>query len=92
MFAGSSTSLLPDRKLKTLFQRPLNHLSDTKDGYSLLLFWYWEQCLKERYIFALFPHFWILVDVHHFLKHGVYVQDNKVVRGNHCLFNIEDTF
>ncbi|KAK6148778.1 hypothetical protein DH2020_016303 [Rehmannia glutinosa] len=41
--------LLPDRKLKTLFQRPLNHLSDTKDGYSLLLFWYWEECLKERY-------------------------------------------
>ncbi|KAG8380205.1 hypothetical protein BUALT_Bualt07G0169200 [Buddleja alternifolia] len=41
--------LLPDRKLKTLFQRPLNHLSDTKDGYSLLLFWHWEECLKERY-------------------------------------------
>ncbi|KAG6428816.1 hypothetical protein SASPL_106853 [Salvia splendens] len=41
--------LLPDRKLKTLSQRPLNHLSDTKDGYSLLLFWYWEQSLKERY-------------------------------------------
>ncbi|KAL9157163.1 hypothetical protein ABFS82_09G127300 [Erythranthe guttata] len=41
--------LLPDRKLKTLFQRPLNHLSDTKDGYSLLLFWYWEECLKDRY-------------------------------------------
>ncbi|KZV14923.1 CCAAT/enhancer-binding protein zeta [Dorcoceras hygrometricum] len=42
-------TLLPDRKLKILFQRPLNHLSDTKDGYSLLLFWYWEECLKERY-------------------------------------------
>ncbi|KAL0354435.1 UNVERIFIED_CONTAM: CCAAT/enhancer-binding protein zeta [Sesamum radiatum] len=41
--------LLPDRKLKTLFQRPLNHLPDTKDGYSLLLFWHWEECLKERY-------------------------------------------
>ncbi|KAL3632097.1 hypothetical protein CASFOL_025081 [Castilleja foliolosa] len=41
--------LLPDRKLKTLFQRPLSHLSDTKDGYSLLLFWHWEECLKERY-------------------------------------------
>ncbi|KAL1551796.1 CCAAT/enhancer-binding protein zeta-like [Salvia divinorum] len=41
--------LLPDRKLKTISQRPLNHLSDTKDGYSLLLFWYWEQSLKERY-------------------------------------------
>ncbi|KAK4395034.1 CCAAT/enhancer-binding protein zeta [Sesamum angolense] len=37
-----------DRKLKTLFQRPLNHLPDTKDGYSLL-FWHWEECLKERY-------------------------------------------
>ncbi|XP_073142319.1 protein SLOW WALKER 2 [Henckelia pumila] len=49
-------SLLPDRKLKILFQRPLNHLSDTKDGYSLLLLWYWEECLKERYgrfVFAL---------------------------------------
>ncbi|KAL0319476.1 UNVERIFIED_CONTAM: CCAAT/enhancer-binding protein zeta [Sesamum angustifolium] len=42
--------LLPDRKLKTLFQRPLNHLPDTKDGYSLLLFWHWEECLKERYV------------------------------------------
>lgn len=42
-------TLLPDRKLKILFQRPLNHLSDTKDGYSLLLFWYWEESLKERY-------------------------------------------
>nr|XP_027122721.1 CCAAT/enhancer-binding protein zeta-like [Coffea arabica] len=43
------SSLLPDRKLKTLFQRPLNLLPETKDGYSLLLFWYWEECLKERY-------------------------------------------
>nr|KYP54387.1 CCAAT/enhancer-binding protein zeta [Cajanus cajan] len=42
-------SLLPDRKLKTLIQRPLNHIPDTKDGYSLLLFWYWEECLKQRY-------------------------------------------
>ncbi|CAI8586787.1 unnamed protein product [Vicia faba] len=42
-------SLLPDRKLKTLIQRPLNHLPETKDGYSLLLFWYWEECLKQRY-------------------------------------------
>ncbi|CAA0829454.1 Unknown protein [Striga hermonthica] len=41
--------LLPDRKLKNLSQRPLNHLSDTKDGHSLLLFWYWEHLLKERY-------------------------------------------
>ncbi|KAF7843646.1 CCAAT/enhancer-binding protein zeta [Senna tora] len=43
------TSLLPDRKLKTLIQRPLNHVPETKDGYSLLLFWYWEECLKQRY-------------------------------------------
>ncbi|KAK7294502.1 hypothetical protein RJT34_17391 [Clitoria ternatea] len=42
-------SLLPDRKLKTLIQRPLNHIPETKDGYSLLLFWYWEDCLKQRY-------------------------------------------
>ncbi|XP_024024531.1 CCAAT/enhancer-binding protein zeta [Morus notabilis] len=50
------SSLLPDRMLKSLLQRPLNHLPETKDGYSLLLFWYWEECLKqryERYIFAL---------------------------------------
>lgn len=50
IFVESFISLLPDRKLKTLFQRPLNHLPDTKDGYSLLLFWYWEECLKERYL------------------------------------------
>ncbi|CAN4089202.1 unnamed protein product [Withania somnifera] len=43
------SSLLPDRKLKTLFQRPIDQISDTKDGYSLLLFWYWEECLKQRY-------------------------------------------
>ncbi|XP_057535656.1 protein SLOW WALKER 2 [Amaranthus tricolor] len=42
-------SLLPDRKLKTLFQRPLNQIPETKDGHSLLLFWYWEECLKLRY-------------------------------------------
>ncbi|XP_042482910.1 CCAAT/enhancer-binding protein zeta isoform X2 [Macadamia integrifolia] len=50
------SSLLPDRKLKTLVQRPLNQLPESKDGYSLLLFWYWEECLKlryERFIFAL---------------------------------------
>ncbi|KAM1010922.1 hypothetical protein ACFX13_047074 [Malus domestica] len=50
------TSLLPDRKLKNLMQRPLNHVPETKDGYSLLLLWYWEECLKqryERYVFAL---------------------------------------
>lgn len=50
------SSLLPDRKLKTLIQQPVNHLPETKDGYSLLLFWYWEECLKQRYerfVFAL---------------------------------------
>ncbi|KAI3716394.1 hypothetical protein L6452_23714 [Arctium lappa] len=50
------SSLLPDRKLRTLFQEPLNYLPDSKDGNSLLLFWHWEECLKqryERYIFAL---------------------------------------
>ncbi|KAK3220621.1 hypothetical protein Dsin_014591 [Dipteronia sinensis] len=43
------SSLLPDRKLKTLVQRPLNDLPETKDGYSLLLFWYFEECVKLRY-------------------------------------------
>ncbi|XVF86961.1 hypothetical protein PTKIN_Ptkin18bG0082500 [Pterospermum kingtungense] len=43
------SKLLPDRKLKTLLQRPVNDLPETKDGYSLLLFWYWEDCLKQRY-------------------------------------------
>ncbi|XP_050383837.1 protein SLOW WALKER 2 [Argentina anserina] len=43
------TSLLPDRKLKSLIQRPVNDLPETKDGYSLLLLWYWEECLKQRY-------------------------------------------
>uniref|UniRef100_A0A2P2LQF1 Uncharacterized protein MANES_09G018800 n=1 Tax=Rhizophora mucronata TaxID=61149 RepID=A0A2P2LQF1_RHIMU len=50
------SSLLPDRKLKTLLQRPVNDLPEAKDGYSLLLFWYWEDCLKQRYerfVFAL---------------------------------------
>ncbi|CAK7356462.1 unnamed protein product [Dovyalis caffra] len=50
------SSLLPDRKLKTLLQRPLNSVPETKDGNSLLLFWYWEDCLKQRYerfVFAL---------------------------------------
>ncbi|CAA7052467.1 unnamed protein product [Microthlaspi erraticum] len=41
--------LLPDRKLKTLLQRPLNSIPENKDGYSVLLFWYWEECLKQRY-------------------------------------------
>lgn len=44
-----SSSLLPDRKLKTLFQRPLDHLPESKDGNSLLLLWYWEDRLKQRY-------------------------------------------
>ncbi|XP_006663966.1 CCAAT/enhancer-binding protein zeta [Oryza brachyantha] len=41
--------LLPDRKLKSFIQHPLDVLPETKDGYSLLLFWYWEDCLKQRY-------------------------------------------
>ncbi|PWA96240.1 CCAAT-binding factor [Artemisia annua] len=50
------SSLLPDRKLKTLSQQPLDLLPESKDGNSLLLLWHWEECLKqryERYIFAL---------------------------------------
>ncbi|KAK6911814.1 CCAAT-binding factor [Dillenia turbinata] len=50
------SSLLPDRKLKNLIQRPVNKLPESKDGYSLLLLWYWEECLKQRYerfIYAL---------------------------------------
>lgn len=50
------SSLLPDWKLKNLLQRPLNDLPDTKDGNSLLLFWFWEECLKlryERFVIAL---------------------------------------
>ncbi|CAH9106428.1 unnamed protein product [Cuscuta europaea] len=43
------SSLIPDRKLKTLSVRPLNHLPDTKDGHSPLLLWFWEDCLKQRY-------------------------------------------
>ncbi|XP_020257068.1 CCAAT/enhancer-binding protein zeta [Asparagus officinalis] len=41
--------LLPDRKLKCLIQRPLDSLQETKDGFSLLLFWHWEELLKQRY-------------------------------------------
>ncbi|KAG0477200.1 hypothetical protein HPP92_014041 [Vanilla planifolia] len=41
--------LLPDRKLKNLIQRPLDRLPENKDGYSLLVFWFWEECLKQRY-------------------------------------------
>ncbi|XP_057505267.1 protein SLOW WALKER 2-like isoform X1 [Actinidia eriantha] len=42
-------ALLPDRKLKTLFEQRLNHLHESKDSHSLLLFWHWEECLKQRY-------------------------------------------
>ena len=47
------SSLLPDRKLKTLLQRPVNKIPETKDGYSLLLFWYWEECVKQRCVALL---------------------------------------
>ncbi|KAG2642792.1 hypothetical protein PVAP13_2KG215200 [Panicum virgatum] len=47
--ANNELRLLPDRKLKSLIQRPLDILPETKDGYSLLLFWHWEDCLKQRY-------------------------------------------
>ncbi|KMZ66705.1 hypothetical protein ZOSMA_28G00650 [Zostera marina] len=40
--------LLPDRKLKTFLQRPLDILPESKDGSSLLLFWCWEGNLKKR--------------------------------------------
>uniref|UniRef100_A0A1D1Y494 CCAAT/enhancer-binding protein zeta n=2 Tax=Anthurium amnicola TaxID=1678845 RepID=A0A1D1Y494_9ARAE len=43
------TRLLPDRKLKCLLQRPIDSLPESSDGLSLLLFWYWEDRLKERY-------------------------------------------
>ncbi|KAL9311515.1 hypothetical protein AtNW77_Chr1g0073841 [Arabidopsis thaliana] len=49
MSYGFMCQLLPDRKLKSLLQRPLNIIPENKDGYSLLLFWYWEDCLKQRY-------------------------------------------
>ncbi|GLJ10892.1 hypothetical protein SUGI_0137430 [Cryptomeria japonica] len=42
-------SLLPDRKLKYLGQHPLHALVESRDGNSLLLFWYWEDCLKQRF-------------------------------------------
>ncbi|XVF74251.1 hypothetical protein PTKIN_Ptkin13bG0095100 [Pterospermum kingtungense] len=43
------SKFLPDQKLKTLLQRPVNELPEAKDGYFLLVFWYWEDCLKQRY-------------------------------------------
>ncbi|CAM6017455.1 unnamed protein product [Sphagnum balticum] len=42
-------SLLPDRKLKFLGQQPLRLLYNSKEAASLLLYWYWEDCLKHRY-------------------------------------------
>lgn len=42
-------SLLPDRKLKYFGQQSLHVLSESKDANSLLLFWYWEDCLKQRF-------------------------------------------
>jgi hypothetical protein len=42
-------SLLPDRKLKFLAQQPLRLLYNSKEAASLLLYWYWEDCLKHRY-------------------------------------------
>eukprot|EP01018_Ginkgo_biloba_P027933 Gb_38497 [translate_table: standard] len=48
--------LLPDRKLKYLAQESLHDLPESRDGSSLLLFWYWEDCLKrrfERFVVAL---------------------------------------
>ncbi|KAG0631987.1 hypothetical protein M758_1G296500 [Ceratodon purpureus] len=42
-------SLLPDRKLKYLNQQPLSSLADSKEGSALLLYWYFEDCLKRRY-------------------------------------------
>lgn len=46
------TSLLPDRKLRYLAQRPeLETLaSQGKDGEPLLRFWYWEDALKQRWV------------------------------------------
>ncbi|KAK8961620.1 hypothetical protein KSP40_PGU009186 [Platanthera guangdongensis] len=41
--------LLPNRKLKCLIQRPMLKIPENKDGYSLLLFWFFEECLKQRY-------------------------------------------
>ncbi|GLJ46582.1 hypothetical protein SUGI_0981710 [Cryptomeria japonica] len=49
-------SFLPDRKLKYLGQQPLHALVESRDGNSLLLFRYWEDCLKqrlERFVIAL---------------------------------------
>eukprot|EP00897_Mesotaenium_endlicherianum_P007143 jgi/Mesen1/6457/ME000033S05757 len=42
-------SLLPDRKLRYLAQQPLQALPAGEEGQRLLLFWYWEDFLKERY-------------------------------------------
>ncbi|KAK1372266.1 hypothetical protein POM88_028459 [Heracleum sosnowskyi] len=29
-------------------KRPVNQLPESKDGYFLILFWYWDECLKQR--------------------------------------------
>ncbi|XP_024383278.1 protein SLOW WALKER 2 [Physcomitrium patens] len=43
------SSLLPDRKLKYLNQQPLSSLASSKEGSTLLLYWYFEDCVKRRY-------------------------------------------
>ncbi|XP_024524800.1 CCAAT/enhancer-binding protein zeta [Selaginella moellendorffii] len=42
-------SLLPDRKLTYFARQPLATLPETKEGAILLLWWFWEDCIKERY-------------------------------------------
>lgn len=74
-----SFRLLPDRKLKSLFQHPLDSLPETKDGYSLLLFWYWEECLKQRYELAYilsFFLFYLLAWVFHHEIHNSIKQES----------------
>ncbi|KAJ7521119.1 hypothetical protein O6H91_19G038900 [Diphasiastrum complanatum] len=43
------TNLLPGRKLKYLRQQPLMGLTESVEEATLLLYWFWEDCLKERY-------------------------------------------
>lgn len=80
------SSLLPDRKLKTLFQRPLNCLPESKDGYSLLLFWYWEECLKQRYVLSLLA--LSLVVCHWFISAFVafHSQAQNFIKQTQCKF------
>ncbi|GBG69517.1 hypothetical protein CBR_g4353 [Chara braunii] len=42
-------SLLPDRKLKFLHQQRLDVLPPGKEGWKLLLLWFWEDRLKQRF-------------------------------------------